>query len=253
MSTPYYLSDRGLSEYLLFHYGPDEVQLPWPDGPRTALHFPERCVNDLLIRAFVPPGARALDLGCGVGRATFELTRYAAEVIGIDLSERFVGAAERMKADGQCQVEIVREGRLSETVVVRLPPGLARDRARFEVGDAQRLREDLGTFDVILAANLIDRVPSPRALLKQLPALLRPGGQLILTSPYTWLEEYAPTGEWLDTGDAAAGHRWTEHLRGCACIARKDLPFLIREHARKFQWSVAEATNWRKAPPSRPG
>jgi hypothetical protein len=25
---------------------------------------------------------------------------------------------------------------------------------------------------------------------------------------------------------------------------RKDLPFLIREHARKFQWSVAEATIW---------
>jgi hypothetical protein len=26
----------------------------------------------------------------------------------------------------------------------------------------------------------------------------------------------------------------------------KDLPFLIREHARKFQWSVAEATIWRR-------
>ena len=29
-------------------------------------------------------------------------------------------------------------------------------------------------------------------------------------------------------------------------IAVKDLPFLIREHARKFQWSVAEATIWRR-------
>jgi hypothetical protein len=26
----------------------------------------------------------------------------------------------------------------------------------------------------------------------------------------------------------------------------KDLPFLIREHARKFQWSVALATVWRR-------
>jgi hypothetical protein len=25
-----------------------------------------------------------------------------------------------------------------------------------------------------------------------------------------------------------------------------DLPFLIREHQRKFQWSVAEATIWRR-------
>jgi hypothetical protein len=26
----------------------------------------------------------------------------------------------------------------------------------------------------------------------------------------------------------------------------KDLPFLIREHARKFQWSVAQATLWER-------
>ena len=29
-------------------------------------------------------------------------------------------------------------------------------------------------------------------------------------------------------------------------IAAKDLPFLIREHARKYQWSVAQATIWRR-------
>ena len=26
----------------------------------------------------------------------------------------------------------------------------------------------------------------------------------------------------------------------------KDLPFLIREHARKFQWSVSQASLWRR-------
>jgi hypothetical protein len=29
-------------------------------------------------------------------------------------------------------------------------------------------------------------------------------------------------------------------------VAAKDLPFLIREHARKFQWSVAQASLWKK-------
>ena len=33
----------------------------------------------------------------------------------------------------------------------------------------------------------------------------------------------------------------TGHFR---LVAVRDLPFLIREHARKFQWSVAEATIW---------
>jgi hypothetical protein len=31
-----------------------------------------------------------------------------------------------------------------------------------------------------------------------------------------------------------------DHLR------TTDLPFLIREHARKFQWSVAQATVWQR-------
>jgi hypothetical protein len=31
-----------------------------------------------------------------------------------------------------------------------------------------------------------------------------------------------------------------------ALVAATDLPFLIREHARKFQWSVAQVSLWRK-------
>ena len=33
--------------------------------------------------------------------------------------------------------------------------------------------------------------------LKRLPGLLNPGGQLIITSPYTWLEDYTPRKNWL--------------------------------------------------------
>ena len=29
-------------------------------------------------------------------------------------------------------------------------------------------------------------------------------------------------------------------------VQQKDLPFLIREHARKFQWSVALGTVWQR-------
>jgi hypothetical protein len=29
-------------------------------------------------------------------------------------------------------------------------------------------------------------------------------------------------------------------------VTTKDLPFLIREHARKFQWSVAQASIWQR-------
>jgi hypothetical protein len=74
----------------------------------------------------------------------------------------------------------------------------------------------------------------------------------VITSPYTWLEEFTPRGNWLG-GLECDGRRVTtrDGLQAALAadfelVAVKDLPFLIREHARKFQWSVAEATIWRR-------
>ncbi len=96
-------------------------------------------------------------------------------------------------------------------------------------------------------ANLIDRLPDPARCLARLPRLVVSGGWLILTSPYTWLEEYTPRDKWLDGGERGTlgalkkilfpifDPRWTF-----------DLPFLIREHRRKYQWGVAEVSIWRR-------
>ena len=81
---------------------------------------------------------------------------------------------------------------------------------------------------------------------------MKPGGQLILTSPYTWLEDYTPRENWLG-GNARDGkpRRTLDGLKGELAQSFEltrtlDLPFLIREHARKFQWSVAQASVWRR-------
>ncbi len=81
----------------------------------------------------------------------------------------------------------------------------------------------------------------------QLAALVKPGGQLVITSPYTWMEEYTPREHWLcgERGDTLAGLRAA--LEGdFELTGTKGLPFLIREHARKFQWSIAQASLWRR-------
>ena len=86
MENPYE-SPTLLNEYLLFHYGSADEVLPWAFGPREALHFPVRTVTDLTDNS---PRARALDLGCAVGRSSFELSRFCAEVTGIDFSRAFI-------------------------------------------------------------------------------------------------------------------------------------------------------------------
>ena len=247
-----YETDKLLAEYLLFHYGtPDEV-LPQAGGPREALGYPVRCVSECVDAARLPEKARALDLGCAVGRSAFELARHCGEVIGVDFSRRFIDAAEALRRDGSLDYLRADEGGLTTPCSAVVPAEIERGRVRFETGDAMELRADLAAFDVVLMANLIDRLREPQRCLARLGALVRAGGQLVITSPYTWLEEFTPRTNWLG-GFERDGRRVTTRdglkaalAQNFQLIATRDLPFLIREHARKFQWSVAEATVWRR-------
>ena len=250
MSGSFYESDRALSEYLLFHFGsPDEI-LPYPFGPSEALQFPARCVTECLDPKGLPSNSRALDLGCAVGRSTFELARCCKEVIGIDYSHRFVEIADHLRREGSIAFRYAEEGALTSPSVATVPVSIDRQRVSFEEGDAQNLRPDLGEFEVVLMANLIDRLPDPFRCLRRLPDLVRSGGQLIITSPYTWLSAYTPLENWL--GGCLRDGRQVRTLDTLKEILQpafrfslaKNLPFLIREHARKYQWCVAEASVW---------
>ncbi len=247
-----YETDKLVAEYLLFHYGEPREVLPWDFGPASALDYAVRCVTECVDVEALPPNARALDVGCAVGRSSFELARYCCEVIGIDYSHRFVEAAAALAQDGSLPFERTDEGALTTKLVARAPQGIPGGRVSFEHGDAHALRSTLGKFDVVLAANLIDRLVEPARLLNRLPELVKAGGQLVISSPYTWIEEFTPRANWLGGFSADGAPRTTlDGLRAALSphfdlIQTKDLPFLIREHSRKFQWSVAQASIWRR-------
>ena len=172
--------------------------------------------------------------------------------MGIDFSRRFIDAANVLRSAGGLDFQRTDEGTLTTPCRACVPPEIDRQRVAFEVGDAMDLRAELGTFDVVLLANLIDRLSEPQRCLARLPELVKAGGQLVITSPYTWLEEFTPRSNWLG-GFERDGQAVTTRAGLAAALAAhftlvavRDLPFLIREHARKFQWSVAEATIWHR-------
>lgn len=252
MNEPYYETDRALSEYLLFHYGSADQILPFGFGPVDSLNYPVRCVTECLEPAQLPADARALDLGCSVGRSSFELARVCQNVIGIDFSKRFIECADRLRLSGSVGFDYIEEGTLRKSGVAVVPAEIDRDRISFETGDAMDLRADLRGFDVVLMANLIDRLSNPHLCLERLPTLIDPGGQLIISSPYTWLAEYTPPENWVGGYTLEGSPLRTRDglLKSLEAkfelLVCKDIPFLIREHARKYQWSVAEATVWKR-------
>ncbi|CAI8339825.1 MAG: Ubiquinone biosynthesis O-methyltransferase [Opitutia bacterium UBA7350] len=248
MSENPYESDTLLQQYLVFHYARKADQFPYGFGGSDALDFPTRCVSEGLDFESINPKARALDLGCAVGRSSFELARHSSEVIGIDYSAAFIEAANALKVDGRISVMRQDEGSVRTQIEIHLDDSIDRARVHFETGDAQHLREDLGQFDFVLACNLICRLPKPKLLLNRLPQLVRPGGQLFITTPFTWLEEYTPRDYWLGEGakDSFTGLQAAlEPAFSLECVW--DMPFLIREHPRKYQYSIAQASRWRRS------
>jgi putative 4-mercaptohistidine N1-methyltranferase len=231
-----------VEEYLLFHYGEGDEVLPYPDGPAAALGFALRSVTEMI--DVTKPRGRVLDLGCAVGRSSFELSKFCEGVVGIDFSRAFIEAAEKIKNREALGYRRLEEGGLSTQLQARAPEGARLNSVSFEVGDAMDLRKDLGRFELVHAANLICRLPEPKRFLERLIDLVETGGELVLTTPCTWLGEFTPPENWPEGRTIDWLERELEG--GFELVKTKDLPFLIREHARKFQWSVAQGSLWRR-------
>ncbi len=239
-----YESTRILSEYLLFHFGSAGEILPqdreWPAGMRDALDFPVRTTGHFSKH----PVARGLDLGCAVGRSAFEMARSCKEVIGIDFSSAFITAAESMRKGMKIPYDRCEEAGMSTRLEATFPNDIEADGIVFEQGDAMNLREDLGIFDRVHAANLLCRLTEPERLLEKIPSLVAAGGELVLATPCTWLEEFTPRANWPVGGT----FEWLKSKLApdFDLVRQADEPFLIRETARKFQWTTSLVTVWRR-------
>lgn len=246
-----YESASYLEHYLLFHYGNAEDQMPFPFGPKNSVYFPIRCVTECLDMTSLPPHPVALELGCSVGRSSFELARHCHQVIAIDSSQAFISTARQIQQDGQLDYSITEEGTRRTKRVARVPNGVDPTRVKFQCADAMEFCRKKASYDVVLAANLICRLKDPLTFLTLLKNVVVPHGQLIVISPYSWLEEFTPKSQWINREDESNDHSGLESLKhalndGFIFKRAFDLPFLIREHLRKYEWGVSQASIWQK-------
>lgn len=242
-----YETDELLSQYLGFHFG---------DHYFGVSNYPARCAGICLEMMAGRDKRKALDLGCAVGRTALELGRVFDEVVGIDLSQRFVDSAHHLKQHGEIDYFRRDEGELGERVTISLDDlGLRRaaERVSFAMGDACQLGAEHQNYDLIFAGNLIDRLQAPGAFLAGIHERLAVGGTLVISSPYTLMEEFTPRNNWI--GGFELNGQPRSVLDGMREIlsdhfeliqAPMDVTFVIRETRRKFQHTIAELTGWRR-------
>ena len=241
-----YETDGMVSQYLDFQYGPSYFNVP---------NYAAALVEKLLPHC--KQRGEALDIGCATGRASFELARYFDAVTGMDYSARFIDVALQLTSGEDFRYVVPEEGDLVEYRQVRLNTfGLGKaqaQRIQFVQGDACNLKPQPNRYDLVLASNLIDRLRQPARFLQDITPMIRAGGMLVLSSPYTWLEEFTPKENWLggirENGEALTTYQALQRLLRDdfeEIAPPQDVPFVIRETARKFQHTQAQLTFWRK-------
>jgi len=241
-----YESDSIVSQYCHFGWGESYFDIP---------NYPAKCAQMALAYRAQKPKRRALDLGCAIGRSSFELARGFEQVVGIDFSARFIQQAQKLKETALLRYTLPVEGELEAFYEVDLADFdllQYREKVEFWQGDACNLKSHYKGFDLIFAGNLLDRLYDPRKFLESLHDRLNPGGMLILTSPYTWQEESTPRSHWIG-GFKKDGENFStlDGIReilepGFSLIETRDVPFVIRETGRKFQHTIAQMSVWER-------
>jgi len=237
-----YESDKAVSEYLEFHYGDEYLGVS---------NFSAKIARIALSFSAGTPQKRALDIGCAVGRCSFELARVFEEVTGIDFSARFIKSAVQMQKSGALRYKIKKEGDYQESKEAFAdefgfdPEVLGR--VQFWQGDACNLKPHFVGYDLIVAANLIDRLYEPKKFLQSIHERLNNGGVLVLASPYSWDESFTSKDKWLcgESGSFAVIYEiLSEHFVPIG--EPLDVEFVIRESERKYQHTVSQVSAWKR-------
>lgn len=244
-----YETDAMVSQYIEFHYGPEYLDVA---------NFPVACIERVKDYIAGRSLERALDIGCATGRSAFELAKLYSHVDAVDFSVRLIEAPTNLQKTGSQRYVIQDEGELVTYKEIKLDAFEdyleVKDKIAFMQGDACNLVEKFLDYDLVFAGNLIDRLYDPAKFLNLIKNRIRPGGLLVLTSPYTWLEEFTPRENWIGGFKADTGENYTT-LEGLSerlapefemVESPLDIPFVIRETGRKFQHTLSQMSVWEK-------
>ena len=128
----------------------------WGNGPYERITNTVRDIHELVIERVDPkPGERLLDAATGTGAVAILAARSGADVAGQDLAPVLIDTARERATEAGAAVQ-------------------------FEVGDAENMRYDDASFDVVTSTCGVMFAPDHGAVAGELARVTKPGGRLAL-------------------------------------------------------------------------
>lgn len=129
-----------------------------PSGPQKPLHALNPVRLQYVADRIALSGARVLDVGCGAGLLSEALARRGARVTAIDLAPELIKVARLHRLESDVEVD-------------------------YRLQSVESLAADEpATFDAVTCMEMLEHVPDPGAVIRACATLLKPGGQLFVST-----------------------------------------------------------------------
>ncbi len=130
----------------------------WGSGPFEEIETNLADMHDALVAAVGPsPGEVWLDLGCGTGAVASRAAAAGAKVTGVDLAPALIETARRRAAEAGLEID-------------------------YEVGDAEDLRFEDGSFPAITSSVGMIFAPRQQVAAGELARVCAPGGRIAISA-----------------------------------------------------------------------
>lgn len=179
LNKNFYESDESISSYCDLYYGKDNLYTNYVDLLKPYL-------KDL-------KNSKALDLGCCVGRTSFELAKIYDEVLGIDFSANYINIGVKLKLYDFVNYKIKKEDKTFEERAISLKDfdlEKVKDKVSFMQGDACNLKEIYKDFNLIFYSSLIDKLYYPKKFLEDVSRRINKNGFFVFLSSHNWFNEH---------------------------------------------------------------
>jgi SAM-dependent methyltransferase len=193
-----------LSSYAWDHYNdlnpnkiPDEFPIALPSGS-SIVDCLEAGLQLIESHSDAPKiGGPVIDIGCSVGRTTFELAgKCQTLTLGIDVNFSMLRLAHKVLREGIVQYPLKRIGIVYDRQEFKAEFANS-ELVDFWACDALALPFTENSFGFATGFNVFDSVTSPRDLLVSIGHALKPAASALLATPYDWSPAATPLETWI--------------------------------------------------------